>query len=240
LIGGASRTHPTGLFGKNAVRKPLRLVLWIGGALLLLVAAALFVGYRAAGRVPEWYQRAADTVEPARQRKASDEMERRVTDLASGVESTGKWKVLFTAEQVNGWLAVALKEKHSDLLPPDLTDPRVAIEPDGITIGGRFRRASIDSVVSLKVDVFLAEPNVIAARIRNARAGALPWPLGRVLDVISKAARENEVPLHWSQTDGDPVALITIPPVNKKKRVRIEALQLGNGELFVSGVTEKK
>jgi hypothetical protein len=222
------------------VRKPLRLVLWIGGILLLLATVALFVGYRAVGRVPDWYQQATETVEPARQRKASDEMERRVTDLASGVESTGKWKVLFTAEQVNAWLAVALKEKHPGLVPSDLTDPRVVIEPDGITVGGRFHRGSINSVVSLKIDVFLAEPNVVGARIRSARAGALPWPLGRVLDVISLAARKSNVSLQWRQTDGDPVALITIPPADKKKRLRIESLQLGDGELFVSGVTERK
>ena len=221
------------------MRKPLRIAAWTGGILLVLAVLVALGLYWAARQVPSWYQEAIDTTEREGQRKASDEMERRLADLVSGVNTTGRWEVVFTADEINGWLAVGLSEKHPDVLPPGFSDPRVIIEPDGLTVAGRVERTALRGVVSLKVDVYLAEPNAIAVRVRKARAGSLPWPLGKVLDAISRSARQLEVPLRWSQTEGDPVALFTIPPIEEGKRVRIEALQLGEGEVYVAGVTEK-
>ena len=166
-------------------------------------------------------------------------MERRLADLVSGANTTGKWEVVVTADEINGWLAVGLPEKHPDALPPGFSDPRVVIEPDGLTAGCLAQRGALSGVASLKVDVYVAEPGAVAVRVRNARAGSLPWPLGTVLDAISRSARQLDIPLRWSQTDGDPVALFTIPPIEEGKRVRIEVLQLGEGKLYVAGVTEK-
>ena len=75
----------------------------------------------------------------------------------------------------------------------------------------------------------------------QARAGRLPWPLAAILDGTAEAARRHSLPLAWRRADGDPVALFTIPPVRDEdgKRVRIEALQLGDGEVYLAGTTEE-
>ena len=220
------------------MRKAVRIALVTSGVMLVLVVLVTLGIYWASQQVPSWYQEATATVEPEGQKQASDQMEQRLADLASGTQSTGEWEVLFTAEQINAWLASGLIRKHPDMLPPGFSDPRVVIEPDGITLGGRVQRGSTASIVSLKVDVSLSGPNVIAMRIRKARAGVLPWPLRDVLDAITLAARQLNVPIRWQQAQGDPVALVTLPAAEDRS-VRIETLRLDEGKLYLAGVTEE-
>ena len=47
--------------------------------------------------------------------------------------------------------------------------------------------------LSLTIDAYLHEPNVLALRIRRARAGALPVPLAQVLDGMRLVLAEVEV-----------------------------------------------
>ncbi|MBN2022009.1 MAG: hypothetical protein JW809_04380 [Pirellulales bacterium] len=216
--------------------RQLKRLVWLGaalGVLLLAVAAGL---YWASQQAPPWYRQAASKPHDPRQRQASEEMEQRVADLVSGLKTTGRWEVVITQEQVNAWLAVGLVEKHPGAIPPEFHDPRVLIEPDGVTLACGTSRSGVAVVVSLKVDVYLAEPNVVAMRIRRVRAGRLPWPLDQVLDGIARAAGEMDFPLRWNTTDGDPVGLIAIRPVDGKK-VEITALQLDQGRLYVAGTT---
>jgi len=48
--------------------------------------------------------------------------------------------------------------------------------------------------------------------------------------------------LRWQQADGDPVAVIRVPPPRDEnnKLIRVEALRLCDGEIYVSGTTERK
>ena len=77
-------------------------------------------------------------------------------------------------------------------------------------------------------------------RICKARAGVLPLPLKKFLDQIAAKARRADLQLRWAQTDGDPVALITIPTQHEQyqfKEVHLESVQLGDGKLFLAGRT---
>ncbi|HLA83972.1 MAG TPA: hypothetical protein VJL29_04185 [Thermoguttaceae bacterium] len=221
------------------MRKRVRI--WL---LLTLLGLGLLVGvgvwiYQAAHQAPEWYRQAVATKDTAEERKASsDRMEQRLAELASGLKTNGRWEVLFTEAQVNGWLDYALSKKHPGSLPKGFFDPRVKIESDGVWGACCVDRGAVSGVVALNVDIYLAEPNVVALRIRRARLGRLPWPLGKVLDGISQSAREAEVPLTWRQAEGDPVALIRIPSIQDKKRIRVKTIRLAEGKLYVAGVTK--
>jgi len=225
--------------GCPRVRRNIRI--WLLSAslvVLLLIGLAVWVHW-AARQVPEWYEQAVATTDGAAQKKASDRMEQRTADLVSGLESTGRWEVVFTEEQINGWLAVGLKEKHPDVLPEGFAEPRIKIEPDGVSGACQVEHGVISGVGSLKVDVYLIEPSVVAVRIRRARLGRMPWPLDKILGGISDSASRADIPLGWSQTEGDPVAVIRIPLIEDDKRVRIEAVQLDKGKIYVAGVTER-
>jgi len=220
------------------VRKRRRLVLWIWGGVLLL-AAGLFGLYQSTQYVPEFYRQAM-AIDPAGQQQDSDQMLQQTTALVSGFKKQRHWEAVFTAQEINGWLAVDMVRNHPDALPAPLSNPRVVIEADRLTLACRFHWGFFSSVLRLTVDAYLAEPNVLALRIRKARAGLLPMPLGSVLDRISEAAGHADLQLKWRRLDGDLVALISLPasPEQDDNVVRIEALQLGKGEIYLAGTTE--
>jgi hypothetical protein len=221
------------------MRKRTRVILAVLLGLALLVILALFLLYKATQHVPEEY-RAAMEIDPVRQREGSDEMLRQAGALAGDLKKEGRWEVLFTAEQINGWLAVDMVEYHPDLLPEGFSDPRVVITPDCIMLFGRIDQDGRRSVVSLTVEPYLPEPNVLAVRIRDARAGLVPLPLGDVLEALSDSAIRGGFDIHWQQAEGDPVALISILSTldNDGRTVSIDDLRLDNGEIFLSGTVE--
>lgn len=208
-----------------------------GGILLAAFAGGLGL-YRAVRHTPEFYRQAL-AVDAAAQRLASDQMLQRATALASDVHKPGRWQAVFTAEQINGYLAVQLSKDHPGLLPPALRDPRIAITPRQVVLACHYQDARLSCVLSLTLEVYLADPNVIALRIRQARAGAIPLPLDDVLRQISRATERLAWRVDWRQAEGDPVAQIHLPLPRGKdgKTVQIDSLRLGEGEIYVAGRT---
>ncbi len=222
-------------------RSKRRILLWLLLALLILAVAGGGLLYVASQRVPQFYTDALKA-DPQGQRQASDEMLQRTSELISDVRRPGRWQALFTDEQINGWLAVDLVENHPNALPATLKDPRVVITTEGITVGCRLRQSGFESVGSLTIEPYLTEPNVAALRIRSARAGAVPMPLGEVLRRISEAAARLDFPIRWQQADGDPVAVVTVPSSTREHNVsvHIDTLRLGDGEILFGGTTERR
>ena len=221
------------------MRKRLAIPTIVLCVVLLLVGGGLFTLHRASQHVPEFYGPAIQA-DPAAQKDASDKMLQKATALVSDVGNEDQWKSLFTEDEINGWLAVDLVENHPDALPSSVADPRVSIESDRLTLACRYNRGDWKCVLSVVVDVYLAEPNVVALRIRKARAGAVPLPLDEVLDRITTAAGKIDLQLRWQQVEGDPVALVSIrPPRDDDERVvRIESIKLGDGEVYLAGSSE--
>jgi hypothetical protein len=219
----------------------LRLTLWIGFGIPAVLIAGLMSVFLALRHVPKFY-RDALVVEPETQEKGSDEMLQRTAALVSGVQKPGKWHTRFTAEQINGWLAVDFVKNHPATLPPLFSNPRVAIDSSGIVLACRYEGGIVSTVLTLTVQPYVPEESVLALRIVRVRAGLVPMPLGKVLDGISDAARRSAWRLEWRQSGGDPVALLSAPPPDNEGdlAVKIEAVRLGKGEIFVSGATERK
>jgi len=76
---------------------------------------------------------------------------------------------------------------------------------------------------------------VLALRISRARAGLLPLPLSRIVQSIEQAAEQSDLRLRWLQADGDPVAVLPIPASDGEHDLRIESLELRDGEIVVAG-----
>lgn len=215
----------------------------IAATSLLLLAAVLLLGVWSALRVvPDFYAEALG-VDSAQQRRASDTMIQKATVLVSDVQKSGEWETLLTEQEINGWLAVDLKENHGDSLPAGIADPRVDVVPGGFRMACRARRGNIEieTVLSLVLDVYLAEPGVVGIRVRQVRAGAVPLPLADVLDQIRDLGDRLGFRIQWQQAEGDPVALVRINPVVKgDKLVTIDTLELAEGEIYVSGTTDER
>ena len=215
-----------------------RLLFTLGGVAGAIVLVLLGL-YLAAQHEPAFYRGALE-LDAAAAEKQSDLMLQRATALASAVKKEDHWEALFTADQINGWLAVDMVKNHPKLLPPNFSDPRVAINGTQITIACRCRQAGVNSVLSLTVEPYVPEPNMVLVRIIKARAGLLPLPLGDVLDRLSQVARDMHLHLTWRHAGADPVAVLSFPSADDDRPVSIETLRLGDGEIYVAGSTQAK
>jgi hypothetical protein len=216
-----------------------RLLLWIVGGLAVLIAAAVLglLGiYLAVQHEPEFYRQAMAT-DSAVLEKASDDMLHEAATLQSAASKEGRWEALFTAEQINGWLAVDRAKNYPDSLPPTISDPRVAVGAKQITFACRYESGNTSSVLSLTIEPYVPKANVLALRIVRARAGLLPMPLGQILDRVSEAARNLHLHLEWRHAGGDPVAMLSLPENEDERTAQIDTLRLGDGEIYVAGST---
>jgi hypothetical protein len=231
------------------MRRRLKIAAWLSAAGIAALALAGFLLYRAGRHVPEFYREAL-AADPENQRTASHKIEQRAAALASNAQKEGDWHEVFTAEQINGWLAVKLKpwlelelgKSSAEDTLAQIANPRVAITPGQFLLAFKYRNGFVATVVSLTVDVRLDEPNVIALRVRKARAGSLPLPLDPFMKEISAAAGQSGWRIQWSEVQGDPEARISIPSFHTRKNQesRLEALQLNDGELYVAGSTRRR
>jgi hypothetical protein len=213
-----------------------RLAVWVTGGLFALGLGLLAWGFWAARRIPAFYA-AAVAVPVEAQREASDRLLESAAALASKVQKEGQWQAIFTTDQINGWLATELNETFPGLLPDYVADPRVTVGPDGVLFGCRYLKGDVETVVSMKAELYINESNVLKVRLSHARAGAFPLPLGKVLEGLTRAATDAKMQLSWLQADGDPVAVIRLHPADEHVFYRLEKLQLGDNEIFLAGYT---
>ena len=211
---------------------------------VLLLAGLAGVAWYAAHRVPEFYVRAV-AMKPEEQKHASDVLVRRTATLSSDLrKKENRWQALFTAEQINAWLAVDLPRNFAHALPPSFSEPRVDIRPGAFTAAVRYEGALGMTVLSVQTDLFLPQdqPETVAIRIKNVTAGSLPIGKSTVIDALSHAAREADWVLQWRQIDGDPVAYLSAPTdsENPARAAHLDKLELRDGEIFFSGHTGEK
>lgn len=213
-------------------------------AIALLVSATALVTvvvggvYVAMGRVRPFYTEALQ-IDPQRLETGSRELESRATALYSESRQVGTWQAAFTADQINGWLALQLADAYADALPKEISDPRVAIADDHLTLGFRTRRGGVETVVSADASVMLTEEGDIAVRLLSVQAGALPLPVMQVADDVSHACQELGLPVRWTQAGGQPVAIIDVDGAGlvKKARLVMDAVELRDGTIYLAGQT---
>ncbi len=227
------------LRSKNTMRSGKKKLIWITLAVLLILGGGAWGVYQAAQHVPQFYASALDQSGEAA-RNASGQMRRHFTSLATDTQRTGRWSETITADQINGWLAVDLVEKHPGTLPDGVRDPRVSITAEEARIGCQVDDPWPNMVYSIAVEPYVAEPNVIAVRFRGARAGALPMPLGDIINEIAAGAAERGMRLRWQQQDGDPVLLLPLEEAGDAERYVLQAIELTDGAIRLSGRTMSK
>lgn len=208
--------------------------------LTVLAVVATWAVYQATRQEPKFYREAL-RIEPARQAEIGDQFEQEVLELRNDSRQMGTWQAVFTAEQVNSWLAVDLPEKFPNALPPGVEHPRIAIDQGLVRVAVRFREGLMTTVLSFALEIGLAEePNTVAIRIGEVRAGKLPVPIGAWLEKAQERLKQTDLRVRWSQADGDPVALVQIPdrsPENPRQTVSLEAIKVEADAVSLTGLT---
>lgn len=207
-----------------------------GGFCALLLLFGIFT--LAVRHVPAFYRKALE-IEDAILRTGNDQLLESATALMNAARHPGQWYALLTEEQINGWLAIDLAQNHPELLPPGASDLRARFERDRAIIACSYEYPGLSTVVSVKFDVYLAEPHVVALRVHGARAGAVPVPITPIMDGIAKAAERLNLRIEWRQAHNDPVAFITLPEAHTATTVlKLDSLQLRDAAIYLAGRTE--
>ncbi len=208
--------------------------------LAVIAAGGCFGLFQASQSVPDFYAEALSrSGESADQ--AGDALEQQMVTLHNELQSGESWELQMSDQQVNGWLATDLKQKFPQLLPAEIVEPRVVFREDAAHVACRLDTGKMSTVLSLKLQAYLTEqPNEVAIRIAHVRAGLLPVPLTQLLDRISATALASGLSLRWSQVEGDPVALVTLPTDRDDLRsgVLLEKLAVSPGMLCVAGIAD--
>jgi hypothetical protein len=221
-------------------RVRFRLLLVLFAAVLLVAGTGGFFAYQVQ-QVPEFYQQAI-AAPPQRQVEAAEQLEHQAIELQNQIRRDEPWRVELTADEINGWLATVLPEKFPDVLPPEVREPRVALEQDRLKAAGKVQTSGIETVVSIELAAYLTErPNELAIRVHSVSAGKVPIPLSKYLEQITAAAERKGIFIRWQEVEGDPLAIVMLPLAEPgdKREIIIRSLQLLPGTIVVTGTAEE-
>ncbi len=219
--------------------KKARFWLLIGGGVALAVVVVLLVLFVAVRQQPSFYREALNADRESLE-KGSDRLLQQATALVGAARKPGDWEVLFTADEINGWLAVDMQKNHPDVLPPSLHDPRVILHSNGVTLACQRDESPVNTVLSVTFELTMPVPGAISVRFIKARAGLLPVPLKQVLDWFNQIAQEMKWKVEWRHVRGDPVAVVSFSMEDSDQPIELTRLRLGEGEILVAGTTSAK
>lgn len=216
--------------------KQIVVVIILAGLLVALATTASL--YSAVTQVHPYY-RAALERDPVVLEEQSHQLESRFSALHSDVQDEGLWQTVISADELNGWLATKLPESFPDLLPKTIRDPRIAITPTAVFLAAQSKVAGVDTVVSVEVEPFVTTEGDLAIELRQVLAGTLPLPKSEIFEQLSKATERLRLPLRWTQNEGNTILLVERRMWDGEHQHRVlQALELAEGQLYVSGRTE--
>jgi hypothetical protein len=224
------------------MKRWIRLMAIIAALLMAIGSIAAVWLWRTTRYVPEFYE-AAVQASPPNVPAEVEGLREEFSHLRGDASRPGSWNAEFTDDQINAWLIQQLMVDYPSLLPQGVSDPRVVIRDGRLLAAARFRNEHFDTVVSVELTAELTpQPNVLAVRFMNLKAGALPLPIGRLIDGLTREAAKRSLDIRWQSDDTGNVALVTIPSDHPKyphKPVIVESIRFAEGTLIIEGITGK-
>lgn len=160
--------------------------------------------------------------------------------LRNDILNEPRWEASFSDEEVNAWLAEDLVTHFADQIPPGVHDPRVAFEPDRVTLAFQLDRGAIRSLIWVVLRVEVPEPNRVALTFEKIRAGMVPISADSLLEPIARHARQRGLDVQWDTVDGLPRVLVGYRPDARRSDVVLERLLILNGQVRLAGRSEKR
>jgi hypothetical protein len=211
-------------------------LLGIGIVLLLSGLGALLVALY--WHEPDVFQRCA--IPPGEERKKhSGEFQSDLYYLYDNISAEREFYAHFTDLRINSYFEEDFVRSGvaARVLPENISQPRIAIEPDKIRLAFRYGTGLWSTIVSIDVRVWLAakERNVVALELQSLHAGSLPISAQSLLEQVSEAARQQNIEVTWYRHEGNPVALLRFQADRPHPTVMLQQLELRQGELLIRG-----
>jgi hypothetical protein len=187
---------------------------------------------------PNWYTNAA--VPPGSERtQQALECYGLGSEMWTMILNDREWGGKFQARQLNAYIQDGQLEQFfgTDLLPANVSEPRLAFEPDRIRFGFRYGKGIWSTIVSMTFKAWVAqdESSAVVLELESFEAGVLPVSAQSVLDEISRALRQKDVEINWYRHDGHPVAVVRFPGKQQGTTIQLTAIQVKDGQLVVQG-----
>lgn len=222
--------------GRNLQRERdvRRKILWCLGLIVLGLVGFAGWAYWASKQIPDFYAEAvAADLAPPERKQAAKEFVQRTLRIVEDVEHADVWAEEFRQEQINSWLAEELHQKYPELVPANVSDPRIGLHDGALSLGFRYEDETWGGIVSIRVRPFVPEPNRLAIEVVSIRAGLVPVPLDELLKEIAKEVELEGLPVAWSRRNGHDVAIVTLDP--GKDGPVLERIEVEDGVIRASG-----
>lgn len=189
---------------------------------------------------PEFYRSRAAAAPPG----GAEPLARRLVTKAAALRADflrpGDWGTAVTEAELNAWLATDLPRNHPQLLPPQVSEPRVAFGPRRIRVGGRLAVGPVGCVGSFEAEVALRAVNQVGIVVEAVRLGGLPLPAGPVVRELARRCADLGLPTEVRRLDGRTVLVVYTSPISGTGAPShwLESLAVEEGELLVAGTTK--
>jgi hypothetical protein len=206
--------------------------------LVLVILSLLTVGLLR--HESRWYQHASLPPGAERQQYAKDCM-KEMTDLFNQINGgEAKWACQFTDYQLNSLFEDGIRQSGlQSILPEDMTDIRFAFAQDRLRFAFRYGHGLFSTVIQTNLRIWKAsqEPNVLVLELEGLYAGALPFAGRSLLEKLSEIGRQNNIGVNWfrNQKTGNAVAVLRFQDNLPRPTMEIDAIQLSQGSIHVSG-----
>jgi hypothetical protein len=213
--------------------------LFLGLGILLLVTSSVSAGLVfLVGREPDFYRRCS--IAPGEERQQnSKRFYTAATQFLNGVMNHyERWDATFEEEQINSYFEEDfVRSGLESILPPGISAPRVAIEPDKIRLAFRYGTGTWNTIISIDIRLWLItkEPNVVAMELEGLHAGSLPISAQSLLDRIEDMAHQQHIQVSWYRHSGNPVALLRFQADRPHPTVQLQHLHLETGKIVIGG-----
>jgi hypothetical protein len=201
-------------------------------ALLATVPAAVWVSLT---HKPKFYRAVVQLPREQREVKAKHFVAQSL-QLRNDICNEPIWEAVFSDQEVNAWLAEDLVTHFADQLPPEVHEPRVVFEIDRVTLAFELEQGPVRSIIWVVARPRVPEGNVLELTLEKIRAGVLPVPPEKILNRITEHARGHGLDVSWKyDEDKLPVATIRYMPDFGRGGVRLEQVQIRNGQIRLAG-----
>jgi hypothetical protein len=213
-----------------------RSLLFAVGIVACLVCGVVGVVIAMVRHEPAWYQTAAMPAGPERTQLSTDFLAA-CSDLKGQVDNEPQWGGKITSRQVNSWFEDGLFNFDANLLHGDITEPRIAFEPDRVRFGFRHGKGLWSSIVSMTLHVWVPQDDssAVVLELESLEAGSLPVSAQSVLEEIARVLREKELEINWYRHNGHPTAVIRFRTDQQHSPIQLTAIQARDGVLVIQG-----
>lgn len=213
-------------------RKQIKTIFFV---VLLIVCGAVGGLFWILQQTPDFYEQVnVEQIPKTVRQKEAKRFTQETLQLVDDIKHKKEWAREFTQRQMNCWFAEELTGQYKELLPPDITAPRLQLANKTVQLGFQYNYKGWSGIVSIHLKPWIPAPHQLALEILSIKAGSLPIPLDKVFEQLGSQLKERGWHVTWKQSNGNDVMIINFDQHEKKQSV-LESLEIIDKKIRITG-----